>query len=84
MPESISLFNSLKNFEKIEVLVKYAQIVACRFEGDFKFMLYQLNDFYIELKYTTEGNIFVRLRTFKSTDLLGKYLSQINIQNILH
>lgn len=61
--------------EKIEALGEFGQIVAHRFEGDFKFMLHQINDFYIEVKYIIEGNIFVELKTFKTTELLEPYLS---------
>ena len=59
MLEDITLyeFNSLDALQKIEALGEYGQIVAHRFEGDFKFMRYQINEFYIELKYITEGNV---------------------------
>ena len=84
MLEDITLyeFNSLRDLEKIEALSDYGQIVAHRFENNFKFMLYQVNNFYVELKYITRNNIFIELRTFTSTDLLDGYLSSINIDKL--
>lgn len=84
MLEDITLyeFNSLDGIEKIEVLGEYGEIVAHRFYGIYKFMLYQVNDFYVELKYITEGNIFEELNTFKTTERLELYLKQINIDDL--
>ena len=84
MLEDITLyeFNSFDGLEKIEALGEYGQIVAHYFEDQFKFMLYQINDFYVEIKYITEGNIFVDLKTFKTTELLEPYLSQVNIESL--
>ena len=75
-------FNSLDGLEKIEALGKYGELVAHRFDGDFKFMLYQISDFYVEIKYITEGNVFKELKTFKTTELLEFYLKEINIDNL--
>jgi len=75
-------FNSLDELEKIEALGEYGELIAHRFEGAFKFMLYQINDFYVQLKYITEGNIFKELQSFKTTDLLNMYLKDINIDDL--
>ena len=72
-------FNSLEGLEKIEALGEYGELVAHRFEDEFKCMLYQVNNFYVELKYITEGNIFVQLNTFNTTQRLEPYLNKINI-----
>jgi len=84
MLEDITLyeFNSLEGLEKIEALGEYGQIVSHKFEGKFKFMLYQINDFYVEMKYIEKTNAFVELRSFKTTDLLKSYISTIDINGI--
>ena len=38
-------FNSLPELEQVEALGEYGQPVAHRFEQQFKFMLYQINNF---------------------------------------
>lgn len=75
-------FNSLDELEKIEALGEYGVILTHRFEETFKFMLYQINDFYVEIKYIIEGNIFVEIKSFKTTNLLKKYLDEINIDDL--
>ncbi len=84
MLEDITLyeFNSLEELEKIEALGEYGQIVAHKFEGKFKFMLHQINNFYVEIKYINESNAFVDLRSFHTTDLLDSYISTIDISGI--
>lgn len=84
MLEDITLyeFNSLNALEKIEALGEYGEIVAHRFDGPYKFMLYQVNNFYVELKYITEGNVFKELNTFKTTERLELYIKQINIDDL--
>ena len=84
MPLNITLyeFNSLNELEKIEALGEYGVILAHRFEEIFKYMLYQINDFYVELKYILEGNIFVEMKSFKTTTLLERYLDEINIDDL--
>lgn len=75
-------FNSLNELEQIEALGEYGQIVAHRFQEEFKFLLYQINNFYIELKYITKGNIFIQLNSFNTTEKLELYLKEINIDEL--
>ncbi|MEO7294107.1 MAG: hypothetical protein ABIW34_13445 [Ginsengibacter sp.] len=84
MLEDITLyeFNSLEELEKIEALGEYGQIVAHKFEGKFKFMLYQINNFYVEIKYIEKTNAFVELRSFKTTNLLDSYISDIDVNGL--
>lgn len=46
-------------------------------------MLYQIHNFYVEMKYIEKTNAFVELRSFKLTDLLESYISTIDINSIL-
>ena len=83
----VPLINKATEIKKVTkvfraALGEYREIVAHHFDGPYKFMLYQVNDFYVELKYITEGNVFKELNTFKTTERLELYLKQINIDDL--
>ena len=84
MLEHITLhqFNSLEGLEKIEALGEYGQIVAHKFVGEFKFILYQINYFYVEIKYLEKTNALVEIRSFKTTNLLDSYITHIDIDGL--
>ena len=44
--------------------------------------LYQLNDFYIELRGPQDSIGYNNIRTFKTTDLLEPYLDQIKLPEL--
>ncbi len=60
-------FNSLNQLEQIEALGEYGVLVAHKFVEDYEFMLYQISNFYVELKYISKDNIFVQLNSFNTT-----------------
>ena len=72
-------YNQLDEAEQFERLWDEAVFLEYRIELPFKFALYQLHSFYIELKYHSEDNTLQGLRTFSSTDQLEPYLKDIKI-----
>jgi hypothetical protein len=64
--------------EKFEALWEYGQIVGHMFGNGFKFMLYLIIHFYVELKYNDETNAIIGFRPFEGTKLLEPYLKQIS------
>lgn len=76
-------FNSLTKNEKVEVLCECAVYLGERPDAVFRIVLYQINNFYIEVKYDTLNNRIKEFQLFISTKLLEPYLKQIDISYIL-
>ena len=76
-------FNSLTKNEKVEVLCECAIYLCERPDAVFRVVLYQINNFYIEVKYDTINNCIIEFLLFTNTKLLEPYLKQIDISNIL-
>lgn len=54
--------------------------VADRFDSIYRYLLFQLDSFYIEITYAVNLNIITRLTAFDDTDLLEPYLENIQIE----
>ena len=72
-------FNQL-NYEGRLNAAQKAVCIAGREENKFKILLFQLNDFYIEVYYNAKLNFISQLIPFRSTDYLEPYLQKISIQ----
>jgi hypothetical protein len=79
---TIKEFNSLDEAEQFEALWEYGQIVGHVFQNGFKFMLYQISNFYVEIKYDDETNAIKGLRAFEDTESLDPYLKRISLKGI--
>lgn len=75
-------FNSLSYLEKGEALVEYGVHIAERKEIEFGYVLYQLNNFYVEVKYHNGRNEIVMLTAFLNSTKLEPYLKEIDISQI--
>lgn len=75
-------FNSLNDNEKHEAMMEYAVFVADRIENQYKILLYQFDNFYVELFYDNINNAITRFKSFISQELLHPYLSQINLKEL--
>ena len=53
--------------------------VASRTDGMNRYVLFQVEGFYMEVKYSVIFNLIKRIICFDSTDLLDQYLSEIDI-----
>jgi len=72
-------FNALSEEEQANLLWDKGVHIAHRSDETIKYILYQLDAFYIEVWYAYEDNNILKFRTFSSTDALEPYLQQINI-----
>lgn len=70
---------SLTSLNKWKTCGKTVSLFYYRIDLPFKYALYQMHSFYIELKYHTEDNDLQGLRTFISTNQLEPYLKNIKI-----
>ena len=75
-------FNSLNDNEKYEAIMEYATYVADRIEDQYKILLYQFENFYVELFYNSQDNVIVRFRSFTTQELLRPYLNQIELKEL--
>ena len=57
--------------------------VGDRDDGGHRILLYQFDNFYVEVYYHKECNVVRRYRPFSSTNPLEPYLNQIDIQKTL-
>lgn len=77
-------FNSLGQYNKYVVIYRKAVLLAHRTAGDFHYILYQLHNFYIEVKYDLNKNEIDSLKTFIDTSSLDPYLENIKIDFLFH
>lgn len=75
-------FNSLSHFEKGEVLWESGVHLSERFIDNVGYSLYQLNNFYVEVKYQSDKNKITLFRSFKNDTLLEPYLNQIDLSKL--
>jgi len=75
-------FNSLNDFEKGKALWEYGVHISERFEGEIGYSLYQLNNFYVEVRYNGGVNAITKLTSFCALTKLEPYLLNIDITNI--
>ena len=76
-------FNALSKNEKVEVLCECSVFLCERPHPAFRIVLYQINNFYVEVKYDTTNNSILEFQVFINTKLLDPYLEQIDISYIL-
>ena len=76
-------FNSLTKNEKVEVLCECGVYLCERPDAVFRIVLYQINNFYVEVKYNTVHNRIIEFQLFTNTKMLEPYLRQIDISYLL-
>lgn len=67
-------FTSLPAEQQLDTLYFSGDILANRYEGEHIFLLYNLRDFYVELRYDAYNNQLRQVNAFRDTDKLEPYL----------
>lgn len=67
-------FNKLPFQQQLDTLYFSGDILANRYEGENVFLLYNLRDFYVELRYDAYNSKLHQITTFRDTDKLEPYL----------
>jgi len=77
-------FNMLDEAEQLEAIWDKSTKLAEREDAEFLYILYQIDNFYIEEKVLKEGNIRHAFKSFASTSasLLQPYLDKIDISSV--
>ncbi|RYG42751.1 MAG: hypothetical protein EOO01_22500 [Chitinophagaceae bacterium] len=72
-------FNKLSASEQ-EIAMWYIGVpIADRFDRIYRYLLFQLDAFYVEIAYAVNLNIITRLTAFDNTELLEPYLEEMQI-----
>ena len=78
-------FNQLDELEQTETFWVRGQKVGERLSKSFRYVLYQLNSFYVEIKYNMVANVIYAMRGFEcKSPHLDIYLLQIDISAVKH
>ncbi len=77
-------FNKLEETEQLNILLSHGTMVARRRDKKYKFVLYQLDNIYIELQYHKDHMGNPSIRGFTSTGKsLIPYLENIDVSGLL-
>jgi hypothetical protein len=76
-------FNVLQELEQTTAIWQKGVYLTERVEGFHKFILYQLDDFYIEVTHHTHFNVILKVTSFSDTKQLDAYLAGIDISDLL-
>jgi hypothetical protein len=76
-------FNTLTDLDRADAAWTKGVLLAERREAFHKMMLYQLDDFYIEVTYHTHFNVVLKVQSFKDPRFLEPYLQAIDISQFL-
>jgi hypothetical protein len=77
-------FNALDEHEKGAALWEYGVFLFQRFEGETGYSLYQINSFYVEVKYDQNQNKITRFTSFSTTTKLEPNLQNIDISELIN
>jgi hypothetical protein len=67
-------FTKLPADQQLDTLYFTGDILANRYEGDAIFLLYNLRDFYVELRYDAYNSKLHQVTAFRDTNKLEPYL----------
>lgn len=68
---------------KQDVLLRCGSFLAERTEGLYEVMLYEMDEFYVEVYRVWNNTVPQFFRSFKGEDGLDPYLPKINLSNLL-
>jgi hypothetical protein len=67
-------FIQMDEMEQAEA-VWSGKLAGTRHEGEYRILLYKIDDFYVEAWYHVEHNVLKKFRPFKNKELLQLYLN---------
>ena len=80
---SFNRFNKMPIDEKAWYIWNGATFIMAREDKKYRFNLFHLNEFYIELVYSFSENDICRIRAFFSVTFLKDYLNEISLGTLL-
>jgi hypothetical protein len=75
-------FKSLSEYKQHETLKKKGIVIGNRISASYKFFLYQIENFYVELKYNLSETNIEAIKCFFDTKYLDPYLGDISMPEL--
>lgn len=75
-------FNLLDEAEQVALLLAEGVLVAERFYKEFTILLYQLQEFYVEVYYHKTYEVIQGFRSFENLSALDPFLANIDISPV--
>ena len=75
-------FKEMSEMDQIETVWNKSILIAKRKEKTADYFLYQIDSFYVEIKYLKGTRIIRRFISFHTTELLAPYLELIDISEL--
>lgn len=75
-------FNMLDEPEQIIVISNFGTEIGKRADKAHKYILYQIDSFYVEKEFDIKGKTLKRIKPFNNLNLLNPYLNNIDISEI--
>jgi hypothetical protein len=82
-PMTFNQYKSLTPYKQYELLVHSGVIVANRISTVYKFILYQIDSFYVEVKSDLFESRVEAIKCFFDTKELDPYLGDISLQDLV-
>ena len=79
----LDLFKTLPKKAQQELLLSEGTFLAERTDGPFRIMLYQLDNFYVEVHFFNLYNKVAFFSAFEATESLEPYLETIDVSSML-
>lgn len=76
-------FNNLYKDEQQDIVLRYGAFLAERKEGNFRIMLYQVENFYVEAYFYKKNKKVAWFRSFDANKNLQPYLKAIDISSLV-
>jgi len=75
-------FNQLPFNEQGQVVNAWGRFMTNVNEGEMRYNLYRVHDFFVEASYSSSENKIVEFTTFKKGERLNRYLDSIEIEKL--
>src|SRR5436190_6697938 len=75
-------FKALSEYKQYEYIKSNGVVIAKRISAAYKFLLYQIESFYVELKYNLFETKIEVIRCFSGTKDLDPYLGDISLPEL--
>ena len=75
-------FNVMEEQQQTTAIWEKGVYLTERTEGFHRIMLYQIEDFYVEVTHHTHFNVIIKVSSFSDTKHLDSYLDSIDINSI--
>jgi hypothetical protein len=80
---TLNQFRLMDENEQLNFIWNSYEPVAERRDSYYRILLYQIDNFYIEVYHHSHFNVMIKLESFEDTSLLEPYFENISLANLL-